>query len=438
MRFIFTLSATVLLNSFSLFAEQKQITIAAVNNPEMIELQKLSSKFEAGHPDIKVNWVMMDENILRQRISTDVAQQAGQYDLVFIGLYETPIFAKKGWLVPFEKLPVEYDLEDVFKSLRVGLSSDGKLFALPFYGESSMLMYRKDLVDAKGLKVPENPTYDDVAKLADALTDKSTGIYGITLRGLPGWGESMAFVSTLLNTFGATWFDMDWRPTINTEEWKKAVGFYVDLLKKDGPPDATSNGFLENLDLMAKGKAAMWIDATSAGGSLEDPKRSEVAGKIGYVQAPVQATVNGSHWLWSWSFAIPTSAKNREAAQEFAVWATSKEYINLVAADAGWVSVPPGTRKSTYDNTEYQKAAPFAAVTLQAILSADPTNPCIKKVPYTGIQFVETPGFQSIGEVAAQNIAAVLEGKESIDRALENSQTAAEQIMASIALGGEN
>src|ERR1700740_3079188 len=260
---------SLLLGIASAHAQQKTVTICAVNNEPMIELKKLSSKFEQKNPDIKLNWVMVEENVLRQKVTLDVTQHGGQYDLVFIGLYDTPIFAKQGGLAPFENLPADYDVEDVFKSIRDGLSYDGKLYALPFYGESSMLMYRKDLLDAKGLKMPGQPAYDDLKKFADPLTDKSKGIYGITLRGQPGWGENMAFLDTLVNTFGGTWFDEKWHPTIDSPEWKSAIGYYIDIMKKDGPPGATSNGFNENLTLMTSGKAGMWIDATVAGSMLE-------------------------------------------------------------------------------------------------------------------------------------------------------------------------
>jgi sorbitol/mannitol transport system substrate-binding protein len=412
----------VLITGVSVLAQQKTVTIATVNNPDMIELKKLSPKFEEKNPDIKLNWVITEENVVRQRITTDVSTGSGQFDIVQIGLYETPIFAKRGWLKEMGNLPADYDLDDVFKSLRDGLSYGGKLYALPFYGESSMLMYRKDLLDAKGLKMPDQPTYADIKKIADAVTDKDKGIYGITLRGKPGWGENMAFLGTLINTFGGTWFDMKWTPTIDTPEWKKTINFYVDLMKADGPPGASANGFNENLTLMTSGKAAMWIDATVAGGMLEN-KGSQVAGKMGYAPSPIEATPNGSHWLWSWAFAIPKAAKQAEAAEKFAVWATSKDYIKLVAEDVGWPGVPPGTRKSTYDNPEYQKA-PFAAPTLQAMQSADPTNPCIKPVPYTGIQFVGIPEFQSFGGVVGQNISGALAGKSSVDQALKDSQAA--------------
>ena len=138
----------------STFAQQKTVTIAVVNNPDMIRLKKLSSKFEEQNPDIKLNWVVVEENVLRQRVTTDVSQGSGQFDLVYLGLYEAPIFAKRGWLRPIENVPDSYDLEDVFKSIRDGLSYNGKLYALPFNAESSMLMYRKDLFDAKGVTMP--------------------------------------------------------------------------------------------------------------------------------------------------------------------------------------------------------------------------------------------------------------------------------------------
>ena len=414
---------TTLFTGVCAIAEQKTVTICTVNNPDMIELKKLSPKFEEKNPDIKLNWVILEENVARQRITTDVSTGSGQFDIVFIGLYETPIFAKRGWLRPMENLPADYDVEDVFKSLRDGLSYQGKLYALPFYGESSMLMYRKDLLEQKGLKMPEQPKYEDLKKIADALTDKAKGDYGITLRGKPGWGENMGFIDTLINTFGGTWFDTKWNPTVDSPEWKKAITFYIELMKADGPPGASANGFNENLTLMAGGKAAMWIDATVAGGFLENPKESQVAGKMGYAPSPIEATPNGSHWLWSWAFAIPKAAKQAEAAEKFAVWATSKDYIKLVAEDIGWSGVPPGTRKSTYDNPEYQKS-PFAAATLQAMQSADPTNPCIKPVPYTGIQFVLIPEFQSFATVVGQNISGALADKLTVEQALKDSQAA--------------
>jgi sorbitol/mannitol transport system substrate-binding protein len=290
-----------------------------------------------------------------------------------------------------------------------------------------MTYYRKDLFAAKGLKMPDNPTYDQIAQFADKLTDKANGTYGICLRGKAGWGENMAYVTTLVNTFGGRWFDEKWHAQLTTPEWKKAVSFYVDLLKKDGPPGASSNGFNENLTLMSSGKCAMWIDATVAAGMLYNKQQSQIADKVGFAAAPTQVTPNGSHWLWAWALAIPKSSKQADAAKKFITWATSKQYIELAAKDEGWASVPPGTRQSTYARPEYKQAAPFADFVLKAIETADPTHPTAKPVPYTGVQFVGIPEFQSFGTVVGQSISGAVAGQMSVDQALAAGNATADR-----------
>ena len=406
-------------------AKAATVTIATLNNPDMIELKKLSLAFEKANPDIQLKWVILEENVLRQRATTDITTNSGQFDVMAIGTYEAPQWGKRGWLAPMTNLPASYDLDDVVKTARDGLSYNGQLYALPFYVESSMTYYRKDLFDAAGLKMPDQPTYDQIKQFADKLTDKSKGQYGICLRGKAGWGENMAFFSTVVNTYGGRWFDEKWQAQLNTPEWHKALTFYSDLLKSDGPPGASSNGFNENLTLMSSGKCAMWIDATVAAGMLYNKAQSQVADKIGFAAAPVEVTPKGNHWLWSWSLAIPKTSKSQDAAKKFAMWATSKEYIELAAKDEGWASVPPGTRKSTYANPEYKKAAPFGDFVLSAIESASPTDATLKKVPYTGVQFVGIPEFQSFGTVVGQSIAGVVAGQMTVDAALTAGNAAA-------------
>ena len=404
------------------------VTIATINNPDMIELQKLSKTFETANPDIQLRWVTLEENVLRQRVTTDIATGSGQFDLMTIGAYEAPIWAKKNWLTALD-LPASYDVNDVIKTVRDGLSLNGKLYAVPFYAESSMTYYRKDLFDAKGLKMPEQPTWTDIQGFAQKLTDKSAGVYGICLRGQAGWGENMALVGTMVNSYGGRWFDMQWKPTIDTPEWKKAVSTYVDILGKYGPPGASANGFNENLVLFSSGKCAMWVDATVAAGMLYSGAESKVADKVAFAASPMGTSPKGSHWLWMWSLAVPKSSKNAAAAQKFAAWATSKEYIQLVAKDKGWAAVPSGTRESTYASADYQKAAPFASFVRTAITTANPTDPTVQKVPYIGVQFATIPEFQSIGTVVGQNVAGALTGKLTVDAALKNSQASTERAM---------
>jgi sorbitol/mannitol transport system substrate-binding protein len=403
------------------------VTIAVPNNNDLIEMKKLSPVFEKANSDIQLKWIVLEENVLRQRLTTDITTNGGQFDVAAIGTYEAPLWGKRGWLVPVTGLPASYDLDDVLKSVRDGLSYHGTLYALPFNAESSMTFYRKDLFAAKGLTMPDHPTYSQISELADKLTDRPNGIYGICLRGKAGWGENMAFVSTLVNTYGGRYFDEKWNAQINSPEWKSAINFYVDLLKKDGPPGASSNGFNENLSLMTSGKCAIWVDATSAAGILYNKTESSVADKVGFAAAPTQLTPKGAHWLWSWSFAVPKSSKSQDAAKRFIEWSTSKEYITLVGNDIGWASLPPGTRQSTYARPEYKQAAPFSEFVLNAIDTANPNDSTLKKVPYSGVQYVGIPEFQSFGTLIGQQIAGALAGQISVDQALQGAQAAADR-----------
>ena len=418
----------VTLLSSSAFAQQTTITIATVNNPDMIVMQKLSTEYEKANPEVKLSWVVLPENDLRTKVTTDIATKAGAYDILTIGTYETPIWGKLGWLAPFDNIPASYDINDVFPLVRTGLTVDGKLYAMPFYAESSFTYYRKDLFKAAGIEMPQQPTWDQMEQWATKLNDPTKKIYGTCQRGKPGWGENMAIIMTIANTFGARPFDMDWKPQFDSDAWKKAVTFYVDLMKKDGPPGVTGNGHLENRTLFASGNCATWVDATSAAGYMFNPDESKVADTVGFVNAPTEKVPNGSHWLWAWSLAVPTTSKHVDEAQKFIYWATNKDYIKMVAEKNGWAAIPPGTRKSTYEYPEYIKLS-FAQPTLDAMNTADPEHPTEEPVPYVGIQSPPIPEWQAIGTDLGKAIAGAVAGTSTVDQALNSAQASADRIM---------
>lgn len=420
--------AMALCATTALSANAGEITIATVNNGHMIEMQKLTPEFEKANPGIKVNWVTLDEGTLRSRVTTDITTKGGQFDVMTIGMYEAPIWGKNEWLVPLE-FDAAYDVADILPSIRAGLSYNNKLFAAPFYGESSMIMYRKDLVDAAGLTIEDNPTWDHMEKVAAALHKPDDGVFGICLRGKPGWGDNMAFITTLANSFGAQWFNEDWTPALDSPEWNAAVNFYVNLLTKYGPPGSEGNSFNEILALINEGKCGIWIDATIAASFVTDPKQSKVADKMAFAQSPQKATTKGANWLWAWSLAIPAGTKKADDAKTFIEWATSKEYIELVAKTNGWASVPTGTRVSTYSNPKFQEAATFDEAELKAILSANPEDSTLNPSPYVGVQFAAIPEFQAIGTVVGQQMTAALSGSISVEDALAASQKAADREM---------
>ncbi len=396
------------------------ITVATVNNGDMIRMQGLTDDFTArtGH---EVEWVTLEENVLRQRVTTDITTKGGQFDVMTIGMYETPIWGKNGWLVPLDDLSADYDVGDLLPAMRDGLSYDGTLYAAPFYGESSMIMYRKDLMEKAGLTMPDAPDWKFVAEAARAMTDKAGETYGICLRGKAGWGENMAFLTTLANSFGARWFDEDWKPQFDSPEWKAAIDFYLDLMADAGPPGASGNGFNENLSLFQQGKCGMWIDATVAASFVTNPKDSTVADKVGFALAPDDGKGKRANWLWAWALAIPAGTDNADAAKAFIEWATSKDYIELVASKEGWANVPPGARTSLYENPNY-KDVPFAEMTLDSIKAADPLNPTVEPVPYVGIQFVAIPEFAGIATQTGQEFSAALAGQQTADEALAKAQ----------------
>ncbi|WP_372573019.1 ABC transporter substrate-binding protein [Ruegeria jejuensis] len=396
------------------------ITIATVNNGDMIRMQGYTDDFTAktGH---EVEWVTLEENVLRQRVTTDISTKGGAFDIMTIGMYETPIWGANGWLVPLEGLSEEYDVDDILPAMRAGLSHDGTLYAAPFYGESSMVMYRKDLMEKAGLEMPDAPTWEFIREAAAAMTDRDAEINGICLRGKAGWGEGGAFITVTGNSFGARWFDEDWNAQFDQPEWAEALNFFVGMMEESGPPGYATNGFNENLSLFQQGKCGMWIDATVAASFVTNPDDSTVADQVGFALAPNTGLGKNANWLWAWALAIPAGSQKVDAAQEFLEWATSKDYIELVAANEGWANVPPGARTSLYANPEYQ-AVPFAQMTLDSINAADPQNPTVKPVPYVGVQFVAIPEFAGIATEVSQEFSAVYAGQQSVEEALEKAQ----------------
>jgi len=401
-------------------ADGHSLTIAIVNNGHMINMQKVAEAYTA-ETGVELNWVSLEEGVLREQVTSDTATGGGQYDIINIGMQEAPIWGAAGWIEPLE-FGADYDVEDILPAMRAGLSHEGTLYAAPFYGESSMVMYRKDLADAAGVSITDNASWSSVKEAAAAMHDPDNGVYGACLRGKPGWGDNMAFITTVVNSFGGAWFDADMKPALDTQMWKDAINFYVDLLGNYGPPGSEGNSFNEILALYNEGKCGMWIDATIAASFLESDQ-------VAYAQSPNAGNAAGANWLWAWAMAVPAGTPNADAAKAFIEWATSKEYVQAVGnhPDFGWGSVPTGQRASTYALPEFQAAAGFAAAEMAAIESAAPEATAIK--PYVGVQFAAIPEFPQVGSAVAQEMAAALSGAKSVDEALAASQAAADAIM---------
>jgi len=406
------------------------ITVAVTANPLMTTIEKLTAGgFEATHPDIKVNFVTYDENTERADVEKDVAAHGGQYDVVMIGPNDIANWATNGWI---DGLNAEvaadptYDVNDLLAPIRSALTYKGQLYALPFYGESSFMMYNKTMFQAAGLTMPANPTWTQIAALAAKLNDPSKNVAGICLRGLTGWGDNLASLDTVINTMGGSWFNTSWDAQLTSPATEAAVNFYVNLVKQDGEPGAGNDSFNQCLNIFEQGQAAMWYDATVAASTV-DAAGSPIVGDVGFAPAPVDLT-KSSGWLWSWALALESSSKHSSAAEQFMDWATSQAYITYDASKNGWASVPPGTRTSTYQNPQYQAAAKdFANLTLQEINSVNVAEPGVSPQPVPGVQYVGIPEFEDFGQQVSAQITAAIDGQESVSQALATSQNIAQQ-----------
>ncbi len=415
---------------------KKTLTVAIVNNPQMEDIAKLTPSLFTKRTGIKVKYTIPSEGKLREIITRDVSAGAGQFDVIMIGPYEAPQFGTNGWikdLTSFAEKDKSYDVGDLIPAVKNALSANGKLYASPFYGESSFVMYRKDVLKAKGITMPARPSWQQIAAIARKVN--SPKMAGICLRGKPGWGDLGASFTTVLNTFGGTWWSSTPDGKVDKAEvdqpaFKKALQFYVNLVHDAGESDAANSSFNECLTQYQQGKVAMWYDATVAAGSLE-ANDSPVKGKNGYVLAPVEQT-KASGWLWTWALAIPRNASDPDTAWKYISWATGPGYIKQAGTkvSGGWAAIPPGTRLSTYQIPQYQQAAKaFATQTLDAMKAAPINNPGTTKRPgLPGVQYVGIPQFQDVGNRCTQEFSAAISGQESVDAALKACQRIASAI----------
>jgi sorbitol/mannitol transport system substrate-binding protein len=407
------------------------INVLMVNNPQMVDLQRLTADNFTKQTGISVNFTVLPENDVRDKISQEFSSQAGQYDVASLSNFEIPIYARSRWIAPLDGYLAQdpgFDQADILKPMTDSLSGDdGKIYGEPFYGESSFLMYRTDVLAEKGITMPPKPTWDQVAQIAAQVDGARPGMKGICLRGQSGWGQVFAPLTTVVNTFGGTWFTQDWQAKVNAPEFTDAVNFYVDLVRTHGETGAPQAGFTECLNNLIQGSVAMWYDATSAAGSLEAAD-SAVKGKIGYVAAPVKATAS-SGWLYAWSWAIQEASPRKDDAWKFISWASGKGYEQLVGEQVGWSKVPAGKRASTYANPQYlAESAAFATPTKEAIESANPKNPGVQPRPAIGVQFVDIPEFPDLGTQVSLQISAAIAGQVSVAEALDRGQELAEDV----------
>jgi sorbitol/mannitol transport system substrate-binding protein len=331
------------------------INVLMVNNPQMVDLQKLTKEHFTAKSGIEVKYTVLPENDVRDKISQEFSSQAGTYDVASLSNFEIPIYADSGWVAPLdeyiEQTP-DFDQDDILGPMAESLKGeDGKIYGEPFYGESSFLMYRKDVLEAEGIEMPEKPTWPEVAEIAAQVDGAEDGMAGICLRGQPGWGQIFGPLTTVVNTFGGT---VVHRGLGGAGQRRGLPG--GDAVLRRPRPGARRAGrrpgglhrVPQQLPAGQRGHVVRRDLRCRVVGGGDSP----VKGKVGYAPAPVVET-DSSGWLYAWSWAIQDASQKKDQAWEFMAWASSKEYEELVGEELSWAQVPAGKRASTYENPDY-------------------------------------------------------------------------------------
>lgn len=414
-----------------------EINVGMVGNPQMAALQEIvnSGAFNEAYPNITVNLTVLPENEIRASINQDVAAQGGEYDAVTISNFEVPLWAANDWLTELgeaARADETYDFDDILPAHLQGLTYEDGVYALPFYGESAMLYYRTDVLEQLGATLPDDPTWTQIGELATQVKQANIngGMSGIALRGLIGWGQQLAPLTTVINAFGGSWYDADWNAALDSEASTTAINWYFDTLANAGPTGSEQNGFTECEQLFVTGQVAMWYDATSAADYLASPETNpDYYQNVGFALPPYEAsTDNRGNWLYSWAFGVPASSANPEAAAAFARWATSVQYFQLIAEADGYGRAPTGARTSTYSDAGYlEVASAYAPTVLEAIQLANPNEPCLVEVPYQGGQFVRIPEFTTLGDDVSRIFAGAIAGSTPAADAISQANDLADQ-----------
>jgi sorbitol/mannitol transport system substrate-binding protein len=419
-----------------------EVNIAVADNPisralaQITQAEFSKSSLAAG---IKVYVTVLEENYLRQRLTAEAESGGTDYDIYYIGPYEAQTWAQNGWienLSPyFDKLDAEtrawFDKGDIIPAMIDAISLDGDPYGLPFYGESSFLMYNKEIFARAGLVMPEHPTWEEVYDMAVKIknSDPTGQTVGFTMRGAPGWGMSGAPFIPMVNTYGGRFYDMDWNATVDTPEQRAAWTMYKKILRDAGQSDIVSYTYNECLELMSSGKCGMYYDATSLAPSLEAAD-SAVKGKIGYVFAPHAVQDKNTGWCWEWAMCInPKSSQAiKDAAFKYMLWASSKDYAALsLELDPTGAGTPCGARASTYELPAY-KDVPYAAQTLATLKDIDFNHPCVDPTPYSGLQYIAIPEFADAGDLLTNYLAEYTTDNLTLDEAIERTQKVFEEI----------
>jgi multiple sugar transport system substrate-binding protein len=305
---------------------------------------------------IKVAWEVYPEDQFRQKLTLALRSDPGSVDgYMSLTSWDGEAFWAAGWYEPIEKYAAsadltnpQFDIKDFFPNTLKIATVHGTLIGIPLYPEVQLLYYDKERFAKAGLAAPA--TLDEFVAAAKKLYDKNANLAGYVSR-----GEGLQAVYTIapfLFAEGGKWLDAKGRPMLDSEAFVKALQVYGGTLHDYGPPGIAGMSWSQATTVFAQGRSAMMTDSSNFVSTLEDPKKSKLAGKVGYATVPSGPA--GAHsTLISWALSIGAKSRHKEAAWYVIQWLVSKGMETEMAKRK-----IPVARQSVWNGADYQKVMP--------------------------------------------------------------------------------
>ncbi|MGO4388680.1 sugar ABC transporter substrate-binding protein [Microvirga sp. 2YAF29] len=297
------------------FAQTKEIRVLLANHPYGDILKAAIPEFEK-QSGIKVNAESLQESQLTTKLTTEFATSSSSVDVFMTRpLQDGKLFAKNKWYEPL----AGYDFSDYPANTVSIVTYDGKPNIVPLVTEWQVLFYRKDLLDAAGIKVPTN--FDELAAAAEKLN--TGGVAGFASRGKGA--AAVTQLSSYIYNFGGQYLDKG-VAVFDSKEAVDGIRYYGKIVGSYGPRGVTSMSWENILPLFQAGRVAMWTDASVFYGQIIDPAKTSLgADKVGIAKFPAGPKTNSPFYVSSWGIAMASQSKKKDLAKTFLEWATSKE-----------------------------------------------------------------------------------------------------------------
>jgi ABC-type glycerol-3-phosphate transport system substrate-binding protein len=410
--------------------EGTEIAVAVIPASYFDNLIAIAPTFEA-LTGVKVRFEKVPPGQIRQKAMLDLSSKTATYATSATDPMYYPLYVSNKWIDPIDHYLNDASLtdrawfnnDDIFKAWRDANSYEGKPYAVPYDGEVTVQVYRKDLYDAKGLKAAD--TLDEFLKNAAAINDPANRVYGMALRGFAGAGQNMYIYPSLFREFGGEWFKGK-KVVVDSPEAVKALEWYVDAESKYAPPAVRNWNWPDIADAFSQGTLGCYIDAHSSASVLMNPEKSKVIGKIAYARWPKGPTGKRCTSIWNWGFPVNAalSDKQKKATWLFVTWAASAE----TQARTSWKFNGPAKRTGL-NRASLWKSPDFVAMTkdfgpnfVDAALTSLQQDTDVEWRP-------RVPQWPAIGDTMATAIQAALVGQKKPKQALDDAQARIDQVL---------